>query len=76
MMRLYEHEPVTGGTPRGWLTVDYAAVPPDGVPRFHQCDPRRVAATGPTLRGRVPRPDGSVADGWEPAAAADRACEP
>src|SRR5262249_51136012 len=28
---------------------------------------RRVSATGPALRGRLPRPDGGVADGWETA---------
>src|SRR2546423_83417 len=48
----------------GWFTVHRAAVPPDGVPGFHEPDARRVSAVGPALRGGVPRPDGSVADGW------------
>src|SRR5216683_3781612 len=69
MMRLSHHNTITGGTTHGWCTVHRAAVPPDGVPGFHQCDPRRVSAAGPALRGRVPSPDGGVADGWE---AADR----
>src|SRR5712671_4830999 len=56
---------VTGGTTYGWCTVYRATVSPDGVPGLHQRDPRRVSAAGPALRGRVPRPDGGVADGWE-----------
>src|SRR4029077_19758947 len=43
------------------------AVSPDGVSGFHQPDPRRVSATGPALRDRVPRPDGGVAPRWETA---------
>jgi len=61
---------VTGGTTHGWFAVHRLTVPPDGVPGFHQPDPRRVSAAGPALRGRVPRPDGGLADGWE---TADRA---
>src|SRR3989442_2662773 len=56
---------VTGGTTYGWFTVYRATVSPDGVPGLHQRDPRRVSAAGPALRGRVPSPDGGVADGWE-----------
>src|SRR5213593_1112248 len=67
MMRLSHHNTVTGGTTHGWFTVHRAAVPPDGVPGFHESDARRVSAAGPTLRGRIPRPDGGVADGWETA---------
>src|SRR5216683_2728511 len=67
MMRLSHHNTVTGGTTHGWCTVHRAAVPPDGVPGFHQPNARRVSAVGPALRGRVPRPDGGVADGWETA---------
>src|SRR5215475_6732432 len=70
MMRLCYHEIVTGGTTHGWFTVHRATVPSDGVPGFHQPDARRVSAAGPALRGRVPRPDGGMADGWE---TADRA---
>src|SRR5215831_20853 len=61
---------MTGGTIHGWFTVHRAPVPPHGVPGFHEPDARRVSAPGPTLRGRVPRPDGGLADGWE---TADRA---
>src|SRR5262249_53600199 len=32
---------------------------------FHQCDPRRISAAGPTLRGRVSSPYGGVAPRWE-----------
>src|SRR5439155_23758725 len=64
------HDIVTGGTTHGWFTVHRPTVPPDGVPGFHQPDARRVSAAGPALRDRVPRPDGSLADGWE---TADRA---
>src|ERR1043166_8261147 len=67
MMGLRHHETVTGGTTHGWCTVHRAAVPPDGVPGFHEPDARRVSAASPALRGRVPRPDGGVADGWETA---------
>src|SRR2546428_8735522 len=67
MMCLSYHETVTGGMTHGWCTVCRATVSPDGVPGFHQRDPRRVAAAGPALRGRVPRPDGGVAHGWETA---------
>src|SRR5215475_15554998 len=65
MMRLCYHEPVTGGTTHGWFTVHRAPVPSDGVPGFHEPDARRVSAAGPALRGRIPRSDGGVADGWE-----------
>src|SRR5712691_9291839 len=57
-------------TPYGRFTVERCAVPPHGVPGFHQPDARRVSAAGPALRDRVPRPDGGLADGWE---TADRA---
>src|SRR5205823_8824678 len=67
MMRLLYHETVTGGTTHGWCTVHRAAVPPDRVPGFHEPDARRVSAAGPALRGRLPRPDGGVADGWKTA---------
>src|SRR5437762_2645950 len=67
MMRLRPHDTVTGGTTHGWFTVYRATVSPDGVPGFHQPDPRRVSAARPALRGRVPRPDGGVAHGWETA---------
>src|SRR5499426_2332498 len=67
MMRLSPHHTVTGGTTHGRCTVHRAAVPPDGVPGFHEPDPRRVSAVGPTLRGGVPRPDGGVAHGWKTA---------
>src|SRR2546430_15373997 len=65
MMRLSHHNTVTGGTTHGRCTLHRAAVPSDGVSGFHQRDPRRVSAAGPPFRGRVPRPDGGVADGWE-----------
>src|SRR5262249_30145002 len=65
MMRLSHHPTVTGGTTHRWLTVHRATVPPNGVPGFHEPDTRRVSATGLALRGRVPRPDGGVAHGWE-----------
>src|SRR5215470_2053966 len=58
---------VTGGTTHGWFAVHRPTVPPAGVPGFHQPDARRVSAAGPTLRDRVPRPDGGLADGWETA---------
>src|SRR5215831_2242559 len=64
-MGLRHHETVTGGTTYGWFAVYRATVPPAGVPGFHQRDPRRVSAAGPALRGRIPNPDGGVADGWE-----------
>src|SRR4030095_7693539 len=67
MMCLSHHNTVTGGTTHGWCTVHRAAVPPDGVPGFHEPDARRVSAAGPALRDRIPRPDGVVADGWETA---------
>src|SRR5215813_2318043 len=67
MMRLSHHPTVTGGTTHGWLTVHRATVPPNGVPGFHEPDTRRVSATGLALRGRIPRPDGGVAYGWETA---------
>src|SRR5712691_6930578 len=54
-----------GGTPYGRLTVRRSAVPPHGVFGFHQCDPRRVSAAGPALRGGVPRAYGGVAPRWE-----------
>jgi hypothetical protein len=41
------------------------AVPPHGVPGFHQRDARRVSAAGPTFRGGVPRAYGGVAPRWE-----------
>src|SRR5215471_13149929 len=59
---------MTGGTTDGPCTVRRSAVPPDGVPGFHQCDPRRISAAGPTLRGRVSSPYGGVASRWEAAA--------
>src|SRR6266566_2512040 len=50
------------------LTSVYrAAVPPDRVPGFHECDARRVSAAGPALRGRLPIPYGGLADGWKTA---------
>src|SRR3989440_2779455 len=67
MMRLSHHNTVTGGTTHGWCTVHRAAVPPDGVPGFHEPDARGVSAAGPALRGRIPRLDGGMADGWETA---------
>src|SRR5262247_2213320 len=51
-------------------SVHRVTVPPAGVPRFHQPDARGVSAAGLTLRDRVSRPDGGMADGWE---TADRA---
>ncbi len=66
-MGLRHHDTVTGGTTYGWFTVYRATVPPDGVPGFHQRNPRRVSAAGPALRGRIPHPDGGVTDGWETA---------
>src|SRR4029434_10958734 len=51
----------------GWCTVHRATVPPAGVPGFHEPDARRVSAPSPALRGRVPRSDGGMADGWETA---------
>src|SRR5215510_241924 len=65
MMRLCYHEPVTGGTTHGRFTVYRCAVPPHGVPGFHEPDARRVSAAGPALRGRIPRPDGGMAARWE-----------
>jgi hypothetical protein len=67
MMRLRHHATMTGGTTHGRLTVRCPAVPPHRVPGFNQRDARGVSAAGPALRGRVPRPDGGVADGWETA---------
>src|SRR5262249_16410850 len=67
MMRLSYHDTIAGGTTHGWYTVYRATVPPDRVPGFHEPDARRVSAPGPALRGRVPRPDGGVAHGWETA---------
>src|SRR6266481_4645075 len=64
MMGLRHHDTVTGGTTYGWFTVYRATVPPDGVPGFHQRDPRRVSAAGPALRGRVPSAYGGVAPRW------------
>src|SRR2546427_11282193 len=64
MMCLSYHETVTGGMTHGWCTVCRATVSPDGVPGFHQRDPRRVSAAGPARRGRVPPPEGGVAPGW------------
>src|SRR5712692_10217256 len=49
----------------GWFTVHRAAVPPDGVPGFHQRDPQRVSAAGAALRGGVSRAYGHVAPRWE-----------
>src|SRR5262249_52283322 len=49
----------------GQCLVQRRAVPPHGVPGFHQPDPRRVAAAGPALRGRLPNAYGSVAPRWE-----------
>src|SRR5262249_22966934 len=56
---------MTGGTTYGPCTVRRSAGAPDGVPGFHQCDPRRISAAGPTLRGRVSSPYGGVAPRWE-----------
>src|SRR5215813_11545058 len=56
---------MTGGTNYGPCTVRRSAGAPDGVPGFHQCDPRRISAAGPTLRGRVSSPYGGVAPRWE-----------
>src|SRR5215470_17620873 len=67
MMRLSHHNSVTGGTTHGKCTVHRPTVPPVGVPRFHQPDTRRVSATRPALRDRVPNPYGGMADGWETA---------
>src|SRR5918911_272330 len=67
MMRLSHHHTVTGGTTHGRCTVCRAAVPPDGVPGFHQPDARRVSAARPALRDRVPNPYGGMAGGWETA---------
>src|SRR2546428_334581 len=38
---------MTGGTTYGPCTVRRSAVPPDGVPRFDESDPRRISAAGP-----------------------------
>src|SRR5215471_2629294 len=67
MMRLSHHKSVTGGTTHGKCTVHRPTVPPVGVPGFHQPDTRRVSATRPALRDRVPHPYGGMADGWETA---------
>src|SRR5215831_6763420 len=56
-----------GGTPNGQCTVCRYAVPPRGVPGFHQPDARRVSAAGPALRGRIPSPYGGVVPRWEAA---------
>src|SRR5262249_20003677 len=56
---------MTGGSIYGPCTVRRSAVPPDGVPGLHQCDPRRISAAGTTLRGRVSSPYGGVAPRWE-----------
>src|SRR5215813_15256079 len=58
---------MTGGTTYGPCAVRRSAVPSHGVPRFHQCDPRRVSAAHPALRGGVPRAYGGVAPRWEAA---------
>src|SRR5215468_3585654 len=58
---------MTGGTTYGPCTVRRSAGAPDGVPGFHQCDPRRISAAGPTLRGCVSSPYGGVAPRWEAA---------
>src|SRR5262245_59829935 len=60
MMRLSHHKTVIGGTTHGRCTVRRAAVPPDGVPGFHQPDAQRVSAARPALRDRVPDPDGGM----------------
>ena len=67
MMRLCYHETVTGGTPHDWVTVHRAAVPPAGVPGVPAPATRRVSAAGPALRGRLPRPAGGGAEGWDTA---------
>src|SRR6266852_4022202 len=54
-----------GGTTYGQCTVHRCAVPPHGVPGFHQLDARRVSAAGPTFRGGVPSAYGGVAPRWE-----------
>src|SRR5262245_59002867 len=38
MIRLSHHHTVTGGTTHGRCTVHRAAIPPDGVPGFHEPD--------------------------------------
>jgi hypothetical protein len=45
--------------------VRRSTVPPDRVPGFHQCDPRRISVAGAALRGRVSSPYGGVALRWE-----------
>src|SRR2546425_529107 len=57
--------PMKGGTTYGQCTVHRRAVPPNRVPGFHQRDPRRVSAAGPTLRGSVSSAYGGVAPRWE-----------
>src|SRR5712691_1572403 len=54
-----------GGIRYGRCTVHRCAVPPHGVPGFHQRDPRGVSGPGPALRGRVPGAYGRVAPRWE-----------
>src|SRR5712691_13261136 len=53
-----------GGTTHGQCTVHRCAVPPHGVPGFHEPDARRVSAAGPAFRGGVPRAYGGVAPRW------------
>src|SRR2546422_3655908 len=54
-----------GGTTYGQCTVHRCAVPPHGVPRFHQFDPRGISGPGSALRGRVPSAYDRVAPRWE-----------
>src|SRR6266446_4693409 len=54
-----------GGTTYGQCTVHRRAVPPNRVPEFHQCAPRRVSAAGPALRGGVSSAYGGVVPRWE-----------
>src|SRR5437867_2498763 len=64
-----------GGTIHSQCTVCRYAVPPRGVPGFHELDARRVSAAGPALRGRIPSPYGGVAPRWEtPGPPASLAC--
>src|SRR5713101_4625521 len=54
-----------GGTTYGQCTVHRRAIPPNRVPEFHQCAPRRVSAAGPALRGGVSSAYGGVVPRWE-----------
>src|SRR6266852_4104121 len=54
-----------GGTTHGRCTVRRSAVPPHGVPGFHQPDSRGVSDPDPAFRGGVSRAYGGVAPRWE-----------